>query len=29
VAWVAYANQALAELAGPVLRRLVKELRLP
>lgn len=29
VAWVAYANQALAELAGPVLRRLVEGLRVP
>jgi hypothetical protein len=29
VAWVAYANEALAELARPVLRRLVKELRAP
>ena len=26
VAWVAYANEALAELARPVLRRLVEEL---
>ncbi len=29
VAWVAYANQALAELARPVLRRLVEGLRAP
>jgi hypothetical protein len=29
VAWVAYANEALAELARPVLRRLVEGLRTP
>jgi hypothetical protein len=29
VAWVAYANEALAELARPALRRLVKGLAAP